>query len=72
MTSSNKLLKSVEGCDGLKTGYFSAGGFSITATAERNGTRIIVVVMGCQRKEVRNQWAERLLERGFVLAAESQ
>ena len=68
MASSNKLLRTVEGCDGLKTGYFRAGGFSITATAQRNGTRIIAVVMGCKHKEIRNQWAERLLERGFVLS----
>lgn len=68
LTSSNKLLGEVDGCDGLKTGYFYAGGFSITATAERNGTRIIAVVMGCKNKDTRNQWAERLLERGFVLA----
>ncbi len=68
MESSNKLLKTVEGCDGLKTGYFRAGGFSITATAERNGVRIIAVVMGCSNATTRNQWAERLLERGFVLA----
>jgi serine-type D-Ala-D-Ala carboxypeptidase (penicillin-binding protein 5/6) len=67
MTSSNKLLQTVDGCDGLKTGYFRAGGFSITATAERGGTRIIAVVMGCRQKEVRNLWAERLLERGFAL-----
>ena len=68
LTSSNKLLRNVEGCDGLKTGYFRAGGFSITATAERNGIRIFAVVMGCKSSTVRNQWAERLLERGFVLA----
>ncbi len=66
LTSSNKLLRSVEGCDGLKTGYFRAGGFSITATAERNGLRVIAVVMGCQSADTRNQWAERLLERGFI------
>ncbi|QHI70587.1 D-alanyl-D-alanine carboxypeptidase family protein [Tichowtungia aerotolerans] len=67
MTSSNKLLNTMEGCDGLKTGYFRAGGFSLTATAKRDGIRIIAVVMGCQQKEVRNQWAQRLLERGFSL-----
>lgn len=67
LTSSNKLLQSVEGCDGLKTGYFYAGGFSITATAERGGVRIIAVVMGCANAATRNLWAERLLERGFVL-----
>lgn len=68
LTSSNKLLRNVEGCDGMKTGYFSAGGFSITATAKRGDQRILAVVMGCKSKNVRNQWAERLLERGFVLA----
>ncbi len=71
LTSSNKLLEKVQGCDGLKTGYFRAGGFSIAVTAERNGTRIIVVVMGSKDKNVRLQWAERLLERGFVLSQEN-
>jgi serine-type D-Ala-D-Ala carboxypeptidase (penicillin-binding protein 5/6) len=70
LTSSNALLGRVEGCDGLKTGYYRAGGFSITATAQRNGVRIIAVVMGCRNKETRNQWAERLLERGFERSAE--
>jgi len=70
LTSPNKLLGKVVGCDGLKTGFFRAGGFSITATAERNGTRIIAVVMGSKDKNVRIQWAERLLERGFVLSKE--
>jgi D-alanyl-D-alanine carboxypeptidase len=58
----------VPGCDGLKTGYFRAGGFSITATAERDGVRIIAVVMGCRSSKTRDQWAGRLLERGFVRA----
>ncbi len=66
LTSSNKLLGKVAGCDGLKTGYFRAGGFSITATAKRNGTRMIAVVMGCKDKNLRDQWAERLLEQGFA------
>lgn len=67
LTSSNKLLGLVPGCDGLKTGYFRAGGFSIAATAERSGRRVIAVVMGCRNADVRNQWAEQLIERGFAL-----
>lgn len=66
LTSSNKLLGRVEGCDGMKTGFFSAGGFSITATVRRNGRRMIAVVMGCKNKDVRNQWAAHLLEQGFI------
>lgn len=65
LTSSNKLLGRVEGCDGLKTGYFSAAGFSIAATAERSGRRVIAVVMGCKSSKTRDHWAEKLLERGF-------
>lgn len=65
LTSPNKLLGSVTGCDGLKTGYFRAAGFSIAATAERNGQRVIAVVMGCKNKNTRNLWAERLIEEGF-------
>lgn len=65
LTSSNKLLTEVKGCDGLKTGYFRDGGFSITATAKRGGSRVIAVVMGCKSSKVRNQWASRLIERGF-------
>lgn len=68
LESSNKLLKTVDGCDGLKTGYFRAGGFSTTVTAKRNGTRVIAVVMGAKSSKTRDQWAGRLLERGFVLA----
>jgi len=70
LESSNKLLRSFEGCDGMKTGYFRAGGFSITATARRGDQRIIAVLMGCRSKDVRNQWAARLLERGFILASD--
>jgi len=66
LTSSNKLLKTFEGCDGLKTGYFRAGGFSITVTAKRNGRRVIAVLMGCKSSETRNQRAEKLMENGFL------
>lgn len=64
LTSSNKLLGRVKGCDGLKTGYFYAGGFSIAATAERDGRRVIAVVMGCKSSKTRDEWAEKLLKEG--------
>ena len=46
MTNHNKLLWSFAGCDGLKTGYVREAGYSIAATAMRNGHRVIAVVMG--------------------------
>ena len=66
LTSSNKLLGKVPGCDGLKTGYFSAAGFSITATAQRDGRRVIAVVMGSKDKTVRDAKATELIETGFI------
>ncbi|MGE4490425.1 MAG: D-alanyl-D-alanine carboxypeptidase family protein [Kiritimatiellales bacterium] len=67
LTSSNKLLGKVPGCDGLKTGYFYAGGFSITATAERDGRRVIAVILGCKDKTVRDAKAAEWIEAGFSL-----
>lgn len=65
LTSPNKLTRSVPGCDGLKTGFFSAAGFSITATAQRSSGRIIAVVIGAKYKRTRNRRAAELLELGF-------
>ncbi|MEI8206984.1 MAG: serine hydrolase [Kiritimatiellales bacterium] len=66
LTSSNKLLGKVLGCDGLKTGYFFAGGFSITATAQRDGRRVIAVILGSKDKHVRDAKAAELIESGFA------
>lgn len=46
LQSTNKLLFSYEGCDGLKTGYIDESGYNLVATAERSGTRFIVVTLG--------------------------
>ncbi|BHH82306.1 D-alanyl-D-alanine carboxypeptidase family protein [Desulforhopalus sp. 52FAK] len=65
MRTHNNLLKNVDGCDGFKTGYFRAAGFSIVATAMRNGVRLIVVVLGSKDRKVRDAKATELLARGF-------
>lgn len=66
MRNHNKLLGTVEGVDGFKTGYFSAAGFSIIATAKREGVRIIAVVMGSTSRQVRDAKAAELLAKGFL------
>lgn len=66
MRNHNGLLKAFPGCDGLKTGFFSAGGFSLAATAERNGRRVIAVVLGSEQRVTRDVKARELLERGFA------
>lgn len=70
MRSHNSLLQSFPGCDGLKTGYFSAAGFSIAATASRGGKRMVAVVLGSESSKVRDQKARDLLNLGFTLATE--
>ena len=63
----NHLLKEVPGCDGLKTGYFLKAGFSIAATAKRNGNRMIAIVMGSKNRKVRDAKATELLDMGFAM-----
>jgi serine-type D-Ala-D-Ala carboxypeptidase (penicillin-binding protein 5/6) len=68
MRNHNHLLGKVDGCDGFKTGYFTAAGFSIAATASRNGVRIIALVMGSKDRKVRDAKAIELLAKGFAMA----
>jgi D-alanyl-D-alanine carboxypeptidase (penicillin-binding protein 5/6) len=67
LRSHNHLLGQVEGCDGFKTGYFQAAGFSIVATAKREGVRIIAIVMGSKDRKIRDAKAAELLAKGFAL-----
>ncbi|MBL4901940.1 D-alanyl-D-alanine carboxypeptidase [Desulfotalea psychrophila] len=66
MRTHNHLLDEVDGCDGFKTGYFTKAGFSIAATAKRNGVRIIAIVMGSQNRKVRDAKAIEMLNKGFA------
>ena len=66
MRTHNHLLKTVDGCDGFKTGYFKAAGFSIVTTAKRNGVRIIAIVLGSKDRKIRDAKASELLAKGFA------
>lgn len=66
MRNHNKLLTQYPGCDGFKTGYYQAAGFSIAATAKKGGVRIISLVMGSKDRKVRDAQAMELLAKGFA------
>ena len=66
LANTNKFLKKYDGANGLKTGYTSAAGFSMSATATRNGTTLIAVVMGSETKDIRYSDAAKLLDYGFA------
>jgi len=53
------------GCDGLKTGYHSKGGWSLTATAVQNENRVVSVVLGVGNRNSRNATSRKLLDKGF-------
>jgi serine-type D-Ala-D-Ala carboxypeptidase (penicillin-binding protein 5/6) len=61
----NALLKRCPGVDGLKTGYHGKAHYNLVATAEREGRRLIAVVLGSPSAGLRNRVTARLLERGF-------
>jgi D-alanyl-D-alanine carboxypeptidase (penicillin-binding protein 5/6) len=65
MLNHNRLLRSADGCDGLKTGYFRAAGYSIAATASKRTRRVIAVVLGATSARVRDAKAKELLGRGL-------
>jgi D-alanyl-D-alanine carboxypeptidase (penicillin-binding protein 5/6) len=61
----NALLNSLEGADGLKTGYTKEGGYGMVGSAVQNGMRLIVVVNGVDDPDDRVTEAKKLLEWGF-------
>jgi D-alanyl-D-alanine carboxypeptidase (penicillin-binding protein 5/6) len=61
----NKLLWRDESVDGLKTGHTEAAGYCLAASAQRDGMRLISVVMGTSGTEARAQETQKLLNFGF-------
>src|SRR5690349_5060510 len=61
----NPLLNSLEGADGLKTGYTKEGGYGMVGSAVQNDTRLIVVVNGLEDPDDRASEAKKMLEWGF-------
>lgn len=66
LTNTNKLVRFYEGTTGLKTGTTSKAGSCLSASAERNGTHLLAVVMGAPTSDVRFADAKALLNWGFA------
>jgi D-alanyl-D-alanine carboxypeptidase len=65
LRSHNGLLRSFKGADGMKTGFICDSGFNVVASATRDGTRLVAVVLGDASSKERNVRAKRLLEFGY-------
>ncbi len=61
----NPLLNSLEGADGLKTGYTKEGGYGMVGSAVQNGLRLIVVINGLEDPDDRASEAKKMLEWGY-------
>jgi len=61
----NRLLFHDDSVDGLKTGYTRTARYCLVASAERNGMRLIAVVMGAESARARTRIAQSLLNYGF-------
>lgn len=61
----NPLLYKNIGVDGMKTGHTKEAGYSLAATATRNGRRLILVLTGLDTAQQRAVEGERLFDYGF-------
>lgn len=67
LVNTNKLIKTYDGMDGLKTGYTKEAGYCLTATAKKNNMRLIGVIMGEETSSKRNEEMSKMLDYGFNL-----
>ncbi len=61
----NRLVANYPGADGLKTGYVNASGFNLVTSAQRDGRRLIGVVLGGNSAGIRDAHMRNLLDAGF-------
>lgn len=66
LTNTNKLSRFYIGCDGGKTGFTKEAGSCLSATAKRDDTRLICVVIGAPTSKDRNAEVSKLFNYGFA------
>ena len=65
LSNTNKLIRYYEGATGLKTGYTSNAGYNLSASATRNGSSFLAVIMKAPSSDIRNKEATDLLNYAF-------
>lgn len=66
LTNTNRLIRFYPGCDGYKTGSTNEARYCISATAKKEGMRLIAVVLGTPAGQTRFDEARAMLEYGFA------
>lgn len=65
-SSHNSLVKSYDGADGIKTGYTRRSGFNLVTTVERDGQRLIGVVLGGRSSYTRDRHMREILDEAYA------
>ena len=65
LTNTNRLVRFYKDCDGMKTGSTNEAKYCLSATAQRNGMRLIAVVLGVPNSQTRFDEARAMLDYGF-------
>jgi serine-type D-Ala-D-Ala carboxypeptidase (penicillin-binding protein 5/6) len=65
LVNTNKLVRFYPGVDGLKTGFTKEALYCLTATAEKDGMRVIAVVFGAPTSKERNAQVTKMLDYAF-------
>ena len=66
LTNTNKLVRFYDGCTGLKTGFTNEAMFCLSASAERDGTEYVAVILHGQSSAERFDAARTLLDYAFA------
>lgn len=66
LVNKNKMIKLYNDVDGIKTGWTEDAGYCISVTAKRGNMRLISIVMGSPKVEIRNREARKLIDYGFA------
>ncbi|MHB9003827.1 MAG: D-alanyl-D-alanine carboxypeptidase family protein [Coriobacteriia bacterium] len=66
LETSNELIRSYAGATGIKTGWTNDAGYCLVASAQRDQTELVAVVLGARSLKSRFDQARRLLDWGFA------
>lgn len=66
LTNTNRLVRFYDGCDGLKTGSADISKYCLSATAQKDGLRLIAIVLGTPNSQTRFNEARAMLDYGFA------
>lgn len=66
LTNTNRLVRFYQGCDGFKTGSTDAAKYCLAATAEKNGMRLVAIVLGTPVSQTRFDEARAMMDYGFA------